>query len=575
MAGHGRYDAQRILPWRYPQLVQASDMSGGTLAKSRQLPVGLLVAGATVLAGCTAAPKPSAKPATPASHVTVSAANPATLRMANGPQVQVPAHAVSGSGTLAGAQVQPPAPAPEGMSLAGPAFQLRVAGARLTGRVRLTMPVPPLPVSGISGPDAALLAYYDAAARKWVPVPARYDPAAHALTALTPHLSIWTALRVNTGKLLAGATGLLKGFLDISDTTGQPACPGHGGLSAADIITASDKGNLVKWCAGITSGPLLRVADNRHYAMEADYPASWQASHVGDADPLTGQILDDVVRALSPAPGGGKSVIIPGGETEQFTVPPGTGQVNVQPSSEAYLITALLYGADTLNMIMDGLPGAPARSLTKTEKVIKLALHSKDCVTEADHLLQDKITSAATAGRYFRDDVEWAVGCLGKAWEAGYGLSGVIGQFIVSVVLWFADGVRLVVDGVKALIDSAVYWRSYRIAISSPAQAACTAQALAALAHAYVIAHNEPADINEIATHACNQGYAEILVNTSPGNGPQYEWTMAFQAVSGGWRVLGSGDYIPPGSYGMPANVGQALVSALQASQGGNEHVAF
>ena len=404
-------------------------------------------------------------------QVDLSAARPATLKLADGPEVQVPAHAVSGSGTLAGSRIQPPAAAPRNMTLAGPTFKLEVVSTHLKGKVKLTLPVPPLPASASSGPDAALLAYYSTSKRAWIPVPAAYDPAAHTLTAITPHLSIWTVLRVDTGKLLVGATSLLKGFLDISSTTGQPSCPGHDSLSAAGITTASDKGDLAKWCAGVASGqPLLRVADNRHYAVEADYPPSWQASHVGDSDPLTSQILDDVDKALSPAPAGGASAIIPGGETEQFTVPAGTaGQVGVQPSSEAYLVDALLYGAQTLSMVMDDLPGAPASNVSKTSKVIKLALESEDCAAGADHLLQDKITSAATAGQYFRDDVDWAVGCLGKEWEVGYGLSGAIGSFVVSVVLWFADGIRLVVDGVKALIDSVVYWRSYRIAVGSPA----------------------------------------------------------------------------------------------------------
>jgi hypothetical protein len=112
-------------------------------------------------------------------------------------------------------------------------------------------------------------------------------------------------------------------------------------------------------------------------------------------------------------------------------------------------------------------------------------------------------------------------------------------------------------------------------AVSFPVQAACTAQALAGPAHTYVAAHGGRVNVNEIATHACDEGYAEMIVNTTPGNGPPYEWTMAFHAVSGNWQVIGSSDYIPPGSFGMPTSVGETLVNALQANQGGNEHVSF
>jgi hypothetical protein len=389
--------------------------------------------------------------------------------MTDGLDVQVPVHAVAGAGTLVGAVAQAPAPAPSGMQFAGPVYRLEVTGARLTEQVRLTVPVPSLSGTAADGPDAALLAYYDNAAHAWVPVEARYDAASGTLTALTPHLSVWTVLRVDTGKLLDGADSLLKGFLDISSTTGQPSCPGQSDLAAVGVKTASDKGDLVKWCAGVEEGqPLLRVADNRYYAMEADYPDSWAASHVGDTDPLTAEIVADIAKELSPAATGGRSVIIPGGEQEQFVVPAGAvGQLDVRPSSEAFLIDALVYGADTLQMTMDDIPGTPAASPSKTASAISLALQAKDCVTEGDNLIQTEVTSATTAGQMFRGAVEWAVGCLADEWKEAYGLSGAIGSFVVSIDLWLADGIRLVVDGMQEAIDGAVYWRSYRIAIGS------------------------------------------------------------------------------------------------------------
>lgn len=545
------------------------------MVRLRRLSFVALIAGALVLAGCTGGTKQAA-PATTDVHVPVSAGRSATLRMTNGLNVKVPAGAASGSGTLAGSVTQAPAPAPKDMSIAGPVYRLEVTGARLTGHVRLTIPVPHLATVGTSGPDAAMLAYYDAKSRAWIPVPATYNPAQHTLTALSPHLSIWTALRVDTGKLLDGASDLLKGFLDISDTTGQPSCPGQADLATAGVTAVSDKGNLVKWCAGVDAGqPLLHVADNRHYALEADHPADWQASHIGNADSLTEKITDYVARELSPAGNGRMSAIIPGGESEQFALPPGSaGQVNVQPSTEAYLINALLYGASTLSMVMDRLPGAPAPKLTKTQEAIKQALDDRECAAEADHLLEDKVTSAATAGHVFRDDVDWAVGCMGKEWKTAYGLSGWIGQFVVSVVLWLADGIRLVVDGAKAAIDSVIYWRSYRIAVSSPEGATCSAQALAHAAHAYMVAQGRT-DTREIDAHACTQEYAEILFDGSAGTALDYQATLAFKAVSGQWHVIGDSDYIPPGSFGMPVSVGQALNKTLQASSGGNEGVSF
>jgi hypothetical protein len=66
----------------------------------------------------------------------------------------------------------------------------------------------------------------------------------------------------------------------------------------------------------------------------------------------------------------------------------------------------------------------------------------------------------------FRADVELAVGCLGDQWKDAYGETGFLGQFIVTVALWLADGIRLIVNGLEAAIDTGIYWRSYRIAVA-------------------------------------------------------------------------------------------------------------
>jgi hypothetical protein len=242
------------------------------------------------------------------------------------------------------------------MTLSGPTYDLRITRTRLTGKVRLTVPVPSASASGpAAGPSDALLAFYDTAEGRWQPVAATYDPATRSLAAMSPHLSIWSVLRLNASKVLAQATGLLKGFVGAADTTARPTCPGTGELAADCITVASDKGNLIKWCAGVgTDGsPLLRVADNRSYAMETEYPAAWSASRIGPADPITQQIITSVTHVLSPASDGASSIIIPGGGMVQFEAPARTlGEARTVPSPEGYLIDAFLYGADTLAMTM-------------------------------------------------------------------------------------------------------------------------------------------------------------------------------------------------------------------------------
>jgi hypothetical protein len=449
------------------------DLSGWTTTRRSRFAfrsIGGLLALALVTA-CSAG-SGAGKPAQPDSgSIKVSPADAATLHLADGLAVRVPRGAVAGDGMLLGMTTAAPGAAPRGMRLAGPTYDLHVAKTRLTGRVRLSVPVPPPAASGpAAGPDDALLAFYDTAKGRWQPIAATYHPATRSLTATSPHLSLWSALRLDTSTVLSQATSLLKGFIGVADTTAQPACPGASQLSADGIRTASDKGNLVKWCAGVdTSGaPLLRVADNRSYAMETTYPATWRAARTGPADSVTRQVIDSVARLLSPAPDGEASIIIPGGGSVQFTAPQGTsGEARTIPSAEGYLIDAFVYGADTLAMTMGDIPGAPAASPAKTAKAISLAFNAKDCLTQLDAMAHNDVSSAHAVGDLFRSDVELAVGCLKDEWKIAYGLNGAFGSFIINALLWLEDGIKLVFNGLHAAIDSALYWRNYRIALAT------------------------------------------------------------------------------------------------------------
>ena len=209
------------------------------------------------------------------------------------------------------------------------------------------------------------------------------------------------------------------------------------------------------------------MADNRSYALETDYPRDWPVQRLGTADPVTEQIITSVAHVLSPPPGSEASVIIPGGHAVQFTIPAGTaGETFTSPSSEAYLIDAFLYGADTLAMTFDDIPGAPHANPSGTARAISLAFTAKDCLTAIDAIAHGGVSTAQAAGQLFRADVELAIGCLGSQWKQAYRISGFIGQFIVKIALWLYDGIRLVLTGLQSAIDSGIYWRNYRIALS-------------------------------------------------------------------------------------------------------------
>jgi pimeloyl-ACP methyl ester carboxylesterase len=102
----------------------------------------------------------------------------------------------------------------------------------------------------------------------------------------------------------------------------------------------------------------------------------------------------------------------------------------------------------------------------------------------------------------------------------------------------------------------------------------CTATALGYAAEAYEAAHNDPNGPEpEINAQACDAGYAEMIF-TQSAPPPGYTAAYAFKASASGWQVVGSADYIPPGQFGIPANIGKAINHSL-ASAPQTEHVIY
>lgn len=95
---------------------------------------------------------------------------------------------------------------------------------------------------------------------------------------------------------------------------------------------------------------------------------------------------------------------------------------------------------------------------------------------------------------------------------------------------------------------------------------ACTATALAYAAQAYETAHNDPnGSLPEINAQACDAGYAEFIF-TQPAPPPGYTATYAFRASRAGWQEIGNSDFIPPGQFGIPVNVGKAINNSLSSA---------
>ena len=90
----------------------------------------------------------------------------------------------------------------------------------------------------------------------------------------------------------------------------------------------------------------------------------------------------------------------------------------------------------------------------------------------------------------------------------------------------------------------------------------CSATALAYAAQAYEVSHGDPSGpLPEVNAQACDADYAEMVF--TPSAPPSYTAAYAFKASPAGWQEIGHGGYIPPGSFGMPANVGRTINNML------------
>lgn len=413
-----------------------------------------------------ASPGLSAQPEADASAAaSVSPTSGGSLTLPDGARVDVPAGAVTGAGQLTGALAAAPAGAPAGLLLDGAVHRFEITGAHQRAPVTVTLPV--------TGPaaqtPAAVLAYFDQAAARWVVVPSTFDPTRHTVSGATSHLSLWAVLRADTGKLLAAATDSVKGFFGIADTTAQPTCPGSDEARTLGVTAGISPGGLIKGCYGARNGqPLIRVANNRTFPVEVDYPAYWAESNTSGWDDVDTVISTDVGQLITVPPTGQRALIIPGGSTVEFTAPAGTsGTASFTPSGSAFLAAALSYGVQTLLSTYAATPFASAPTTTKTVAAIKGVFAAKDCVTSMVNAARVDTSDFHGFGQLFRNTVDLATGCLLDSWKVAYGMSAFTAAFFVAVVLWLIDGIHLVIQGIQGSIEAVKEWRGYYVRLSS------------------------------------------------------------------------------------------------------------
>ena len=189
---------------------------------------------------------------------------------------------------------------------------------------------------------------------------------------------------------------------------------------------------------------------------------------LGDPESLATHAVTAISRQIATSTPGRGTVIIPGAESVEFTVPPGAaGFIETAPSSAAYLVDKFLYGLSTLALALatSEIPGGPSVKAARSRAALDAALASRDCVLNFDAQVHTIVSDAVSAGKVFRNAAVLATGRLSATWKVAYGLSGFVGQFVLKVILWLVDGVKLIIDGVRSVLDTVLYWRTYRLGV--------------------------------------------------------------------------------------------------------------
>jgi len=417
--------------------------------------------------------------------------------------------------------------------LLGSTYHFEVEHSRLTGQVTLA-----LPVSGVaSGTAPVWLAYFNGKTGRWVPVPSRYDRKTHTVTGTSTHLSVWSVIGLDTAKVTEPLAQAVKGFFGIADAA-QPSCPGS--ASAAGIKVSSSSGDLVKWCAGTNSGQaVLRVTNNHGYAVEVDFPQTWSITRVGRVDDWETRLLDNISSWLSPQPNGQRAIVVPGGGEIQFTVPAGaSGEAVAKPSGQSVLASAFILGVETLAMTYDDLPGWPSSKPSQLTRVVRLVDHSHSCVSAGESLIRNSTVSARSLGTLIRSDTDLATDCLGQEWETGFGLTGGIASAAISVLLWAADAIKLLVNDTLALVNAVRYLMGYQIVVRLLSTGAnCSSSAITAGVKAFA-----KQSFGDVESFGCSGNFAYAFADISI-QGNKNSVTVLLMQRAGKWVPVNRATY--------------------------------
>jgi hypothetical protein len=482
------------------------------------LVVMLLVISAT--AACTG----SATPGTLTATTQVAPDRASVVRLPGGVSASIPKGGVRGAGSLVATLIPRPAPIPDGLLQAGAVYEFAVTGTRLAASVTITLPAPSDP----AGPATAVLGYYSAgqnsagqnsagqnsagqsAVGGWTLVSSVYSPQTRAVSGRVDidalSSAAWAAIQLDSGQ---ARNEIQDQILDDLGIAGQsrPSCP------AQYDNSKNNPGAPVEWCVGTANGhPVLRVTNNRNYAIAAAYPAAWSVhwlrpldavtrqaiieagtaepgtaepgtaepgtAEPGTAEPGTfvaGTAASTATVAAGAVPAAVREVILPGGQSVEFgpaaapraVIPLGANAVfepvTLGPSNSGYLVTAISLAVAAFSASYGDVPGAPHADPVRSARAVSLAFAASACRREvgtSGSTAGGSTAGGSTAFANLDHDVNLALNCLRPAWQAEYGGPALLRPFLAGVADWMVRESSQLVGGLRLLAESMISWPS-------------------------------------------------------------------------------------------------------------------
>jgi hypothetical protein len=184
-----------------------------------------------------------------------------------------------------------------------PAAKLRITGARLPkrlkisataapapkGLIELARPVAVLPTGRLAAPaklhfrlarrvpagEAVVIRSSESSKGPWTYLPARLSANRRTLTVETSHFSIFEPLAIDLKDAVSTfKSDFIDGFDDdLTQSIAKPACQGNAQAHSAGYTVSSSTTDTVYWCLGMTgSRALITVVDHRRYPLEIAHP---------------------------------------------------------------------------------------------------------------------------------------------------------------------------------------------------------------------------------------------------------------------------------------------------------------